>query len=131
MLQFVDIQTEKPYQDRSGISAIGFGLQYSRTNYPLDFQYSSDETAITTFVAIRVNNSGQDMDASTLSISLINADGSYHVCDGQTEFATRLSCGKYYFLVNGRYKSDLFQVVELENLRGVGYDIIGSTLVVY
>ncbi len=131
MLQFVDITIDKPYQDRFGLSEIGYGLQFSRSNYPLDFQYKSDESTITTFSAISVDNIGNDVETIALSTSLITANGVYHICDGQTELAARLSCGIYYFLVNDRYKSDYFRMIELENLRGVGYDIIGSTLIVY
>ena len=110
MLNFVDITMEVPYQDRYGIPVICFGLQNAMENKPLDFSYLATDT-VSDFVAKKVNNLGDVTETINLSTSLIISDGTYHRCDGLTDYATDLEEGVYYFIVNNRYKSDYFNVV--------------------
>ena len=110
MLSFVNIEENLSYQDVFGIPDKDFGQQFATSTAPLDFQYPSTE-AVSSFVAVLIDAFGVDFETITLSTSLINSTGSNHVCDGLTDYTTPLECGTYYFLVNGKYKSELFHVV--------------------
>ena len=49
-----------------------------------------------------------------MSTSLIEVSD-HHICNGLTDFSQKLKPGTYYFIVNGRYESELFCTVELDN----------------
>lgn len=112
MLNFVNIEQEVPFSEKSGMPDINYGMQYSLDYAPLDFNYYSDET-ITSFSAIRINNVGTIIDTTALSTSLITFDSinNRHMCDGLTNFATSLDGGTYYYLVNSKYQSEIFQII--------------------
>lgn len=109
MLNFVDTTQEISFQDRNYTPDIGYGLEVSLKNAPIDFSYKSTET-VDTFIAVKVDNQGNAIESINIETSLIDATGVYHNCDGLTDFATNLECGIYYFVVNNRYKSEHFQV---------------------
>lgn len=111
MLNFVNIENEISYQDRLNSPEIDFGLQIALKNAPLDFQYLSSE-AISSFSAIKIDNLGAIEETISLSTSLINSNGTYHICDGNTDYSTDLDCGVYYFIVNDKYQSESFQVFD-------------------
>lgn len=110
MLSFVNIQENTAFQNRSGIADIDFASEFATNNYPLPFQYESTE-AVSSFTIIKIDSFGSDYEIISLSTSLIQSDGEYHICDGLIAYSSPLSCGTYYFLVNGKYKSDLFEVL--------------------
>ena len=105
MLNFVNIENELSYQDKEVRLAASFGIQIANNIYPIDFQYQSDES-ISSFTLIDKTT----LEETSLSTALITADGEYHKCDGLTAYAESLACGIYYFLVNGKYQSEDFEV---------------------
>ena len=109
MIEFVNIENELSFQDRNGIPANDYGLIYARDSKPLPFQYRSSES-VSSYVAKRVNHVGTVVEINTLSTDLINSDGTYHICDGLSDYASNLDCGLYYFLVNSKYQSEYFRV---------------------
>jgi hypothetical protein len=111
MLNFVNINEEIAFQNRTGISDASFGLQVALDANPLDFQYSASE-AVTSFSAIRKDITGAVVETISLSTSLITYDAinSLHICDGQTPYGTPLECGIYYFLVNNKFQSEDFDL---------------------
>lgn len=111
MLSFVNIENEISFQDRLNAPEVDFGLQIALKNRPLDFQYLSSE-AVSSFSAIKISNIGIIEETISLSTSLITSNGTYHICDGNTDYSTDLDCGVYYFLVNGKYQSESFQVFD-------------------
>ena len=114
MIEFVNITEEVAFQDKHGISDIGFGHQYARDDRPLDFQYQSSE-AVTSFTANRVDYKGRVTETTDLNTSLIISGGGVHTCTGQTEYEYTLPYGVYFFLVNNKYKSEFFKVINLRD----------------
>ncbi len=126
-LEFYDTQNEINWNKREGYPVDTFGIQGSENSIPLPFEYLATDS-ISTFSLVN-NETGE---TTSLSTSLIISDGTSHKCTGLVNYASDLDCGIYYFLVNDRYRSDIFHTLILdESLIGVGYDIIGSTLIVY
>ena len=111
MLGFVNIENENPIQSKLGAPYLTFGMQYALKSTPLDFQYESTE-AVSTFSAIKVNNLGNYLETVSLNTALITSTGTYHVCDGRSNYASDLDCGIYYFLVNSKYQSEYFTVFD-------------------
>jgi len=110
MIAFVDTEIELSFQDKTGIPDKHFGLEYSLKNKPLDFNYLSDED-VSSFLAIKVDSQGNATESINLSTSLITWDGTYHNCDGLTDYSSDLDEGLYYFLVNSRFKSEYYYVI--------------------
>ena len=113
-LKFHNINNDIPDLDKAGTPMISFGEQYALNTTPLDFKYLANE-AISTFEAIKVDNLGNIVETINLSTSLITYDSvnGVHNCDGLTDYATNLDTCKYYFLINSKFRSDIFQVVDL------------------
>ncbi len=111
MLNFVDIQADLRFRDRTGAPAITFALQGSKSTAPLDFQIETNEAA-SAFVAIRIDSLGNQISSTDIELSLLTYDSPYLLSDGQTDFITDLDCGLYYYLINGRWESEIFAVVE-------------------
>ena len=109
-LGFTDNTIELSWQEKEGSPDYLYGLEYAEDSTPLPFNYLAS-SSITSFKAINY----QTLEETTLSNSFITADGTSHLCDGLTNYTTDLDCGVYYFVVNGRYESELFGVLELEN----------------
>ena len=105
MLSFVNIENELSYQDKEVRLGIDTGIQIANNVYPLDFQYESDES-VSSFILINKRT----LTETSLNTSLIVADGEYHKCNGLTQYTAPLLCGIYYFLVNGKYQSEDFEV---------------------
>ena len=124
MINFSDTDNNIAFQDRLAYPEIGFAVEYSPDNYPLDFQYISSE-AVSSFVAKRIDNMGRVTDTITLTTSLVTLTDGYHICTGLEEFADPLSFGFYYFLVNGHYQSDNFKVICLRNTDCLDIEIGG------
>jgi len=112
MLNFIDITKELPYQSKDGIPYVQFGRQYATDDYPLDFQYLSDESIIS-FEAIKQDYLGNNIGTINLSTSLIELEYGNHVCTGLIAYATPLDTGLYYFIVNSKYKSEDFNVITI------------------
>jgi len=115
MLNFVNILEETPFQDKVNISDEMFGLQMGLPKTPIDFQYIASE-AITSFDAIRKDITGDAIETISLSTSLIAYDiaNNLHICNGQSNYATELDCGIYYYLVNEKYQSESFNIIDIE-----------------
>lgn len=109
MLRFVDITEDLSYLERSGIPWNIFGIQFSPNDKPLDFQYISSE-AIASFTANKINLQGNIIETIILNTSLVTLSSGMHICTGQINFAANLEGGLYYFSINDRYNSELFQV---------------------
>jgi hypothetical protein len=127
-LEFYDTLFELDFEDKEGAPDFFFGSQFSKVNFPLDFEYLSTDS-VSSFVAVKYNNLGKIEDTITLSTSLIESDGTSHKCDGLTEYTTHLEKGIYKYVVNDRYVSAKFRC--FSPLRGINYDIIEKTLIVY
>ena len=108
MLRFVDITKETPIQEQDGY--VLFGRQIALSTTPLDFQYESDEP-VSSFIVVRKDRLNKTLETIDLNTDLISYDGSYHICNGQTDYSEALECGLYYFLVNGKYQSEDFEVL--------------------
>jgi hypothetical protein len=110
-LEFYDTQNDINWRDKIGSPVDSYGIQFGENSKPLPFRYFASD-AVSTFVA--VNNT--TLEETSLTTSLITSDGTYHTCDGLNDYSSDLSAGTYYFLVNDRYRSDIFCVVELQNV---------------
>jgi hypothetical protein len=127
-LHFFDNTIDIEFRNKPGKPYLYLGVEYSENSNILPFRYLSSES-ISTFQLIELNTLGQAINTTTLSTSLVNSDGTYHY-NNDSEYNFR--CGTYYFLINGKYESEIFEVTELENVPdGIGYDIIEITLEVY
>jgi hypothetical protein len=111
MINFVNIENELSFQTKFGIPDKCYGLEIAKKNSPLDFQYKSNEI-VSSFLAILVNSNGIVIDSINLSTSLIDDSEDYHICTGLIDYASNLDAGIYYFLVNSKYQSEYFVVVE-------------------
>jgi len=130
-LAFYNTDYTISWREKAGAPYICFGSQLAENSYPLPFRYKATD-AVSTFKLIEINTYGVIINETSLSTSLITSDGAYHTCTGLVEFSTAyIETGLYYFEVNGQYESELFQMMELENVGGIGFDIIGDTLIVY
>lgn len=110
MISFVDIRVEDSYQLKNGNPFIGFGVECGLNDYPIQFQYKSTES-ISSFVVVSVDTNGTEIERFTLSNSLIQSNGNYHICNGLISYSTNLTGGYYYYIVNDYYVSDYFQVI--------------------
>ena len=110
MLGFVNITEELSYQKKFGIPDEYFGIQYALKDTPLDFQYSASES-VSNFQAVKVDNTGEIIEITSLSTSLITYASSMHTCTGLVNYSTALDCGVYYFLVNDKFQSDYFRIL--------------------
>lgn len=113
-LSFVDINYQTPFWMRSGIPISTFGMQYMENTRMLPFIYLASDS-VSSFTAVKITSSFQTIAEYDLSTSLISSDGTYHICDGQTDFIASLECGFYYFIVNNKYYSDIVKTLELDN----------------
>lgn len=115
MINFVNIEQEETFQEKYGIPAVCFGLEYSSNLAPIDFRYIAEE-AVSTFKAYKVDSIGNILAEIDIETSLIDTEWVsgifYHFCDGLTDFITELPEGTYYFLVNDKYQSEYFNAVE-------------------
>jgi hypothetical protein len=109
MINFVNTQNELSFQTKFGIPDKCYGLEIAKKNAPLDFQYDSTD-AVSSFIAVKVDNLGNAIDSVNLSTSLIDSTGTQHICDGLTDYSSDLDAGLYYFLVNSKYQSEYFVV---------------------
>ena len=128
-LAFHDINYTASWRNREGAPDVCFGIQYAENNNPLPFRYLADDS-VSEFKLVKIDNRYNVLEEFTLNTSLITSDGTYHTCTGIDAFSSYIFEGLYYFEVNGRYESDIFAMVELDNT-GIGFDIIESTLIVY
>jgi hypothetical protein len=110
-LEFYDTQNDINWLDKIGSPVATYAEQYGENSTPLPFRYFASD-AVSTFVA--VNNT--TLEETNLTVGLIASNGTYHTCDGLSDYSSDLSAGTYYFLVNDRYRSDIFCVVELQNV---------------
>ena len=111
MLGFVNIESELSFQSKYGIPTDTFALEYSLKDTPLDFQYTAAE-AVSAFIVVKVDNVGNIIETVVISTSLITYSDGQHICTGLVNYASPLDCGLYYFLVNSKYQSDYFQVLQ-------------------
>lgn len=111
MLEFVNILEEKPFQERYGTPDVLFGIEKAYTERPLSFMYLED-SAVTSFTAVKVDQLGSIIKEVSLSTSLIvlysYGGNTYHLCDGLTDYISDLDEGIYYFLVNEKHQSGYF-----------------------
>jgi len=113
-LTFFDNTIDIPWSEKSGKPWPLFGIELAENSTPLQFSYLSSD-AISSFKAIKVDNNLRVLSETILLTSLVSSDGSYHECTGLVDYGLTLECGVYYFKINGRYESELFGVVELDN----------------
>jgi hypothetical protein len=128
-LRFVDITEENPYWQKQGVPDLNFGVQLASRDYPLAFQYKATDS-VSSFTLMQIDGQYNTVNETSLSTSLITSNGVYHICTGTVEYGIILNKHVYYFKVNDRYFSDIFAAFDPYN-RGIGYDIIEQTLVVY
>ena len=128
-LRFVDITKENPYWQKQGAPDLFFGIQLASRDYPLMFQYEATDS-VSSFTLVKIDSQYNAVDETSLSTSLISSNGVYHLCSGTVEYGIILSKCVYYYKVNDKYFSDIFAAFDTYN-RGIGYDIIERTLVVY
>jgi len=114
-LEFFDNFATVPWRDRIGSPDISFGTQYAENSTPLQFDFLSTES-LRTFKARKIDNLGNTIYEYDLSTSLITATGTHYICSGTVDYTVALQCGLYYFIVNDRYESELFEVIELDNI---------------
>ena len=129
-LNFHDANNNIPWINKLGAPYILFGLPAFNNVYPPSFKYLSS-SAVSLFNFIKIDTLGNIIEEISLSTSLILSDGISHTCTGQEAYdISYMFPSLGYFVVNGRYESDIIHIIETDN-RGVGYDIIGTTLIVY
>jgi len=109
MLRAVNTEKNVPYLQRYGIPALLLGSQYSQNNKPIDFQYAASEV-VTKFEAVKIDLQGNIIEAITLSTSLVVLSSGRHICNGQTDFASNLTENIYYFNINDKYHTEIWQV---------------------
>lgn len=113
-LEFIDSNYQVPRWQKFGAPDIAFGSQYMENTRPLPFIYLASDS-VSSFKAVKVSTTYQVIAEYDKSTSLITSDGTYHVCDGLTDFVSSLECGFYYFIVNNRYVSDIVRTEQLDN----------------
>lgn len=129
-LNFINTDYNISWRKKIGSPDILYGLPVFDNRMPPAFRYlASDDVSSFKFVTITpLGIIGEEINIST---SLITSDGTYHTCNGSSLYpSSYMSPSIGYFEVNLKYESDIVQLAKVEN-RGIGYDIIGSTLIVY
>lgn len=125
-LGFVNLEYENPFRLKDGAPDLGYAKEYSENSNILSFIYEATDS-VAKIDLIELDAIGQEKEPVSLSTSLISSDGSYHT---STQGSHSFSGGRFFFRVNDKYESDVFYISELENI-GVGFDTIGTTLIVY
>jgi len=127
-LDFFDNTEDIPYNDREGKPDILFGIEKAPHHLPLHFRYEATD-AVSTFSLVKIDIDYNIISTTALTTSLIASDSTYHTCSGTVEYSVAIELGIYYFLVNDRYQSQIFQAIAIA--QGVEYDIIEENLIVY
>jgi hypothetical protein len=129
-LNFFDTNYTISWRKKIGSPDILFGLPIFDNDKPPAFRYLATD-AISTFKFIKINTLGTIIEEVSLDSSLVASDGTYHTCNGLIGYTSNYMFPALgYFEVNSRYESALLKIAETSN-SGIGYDIIGTTLIVY
>lgn len=113
-LEFYDSNYDIPDYLKEGAPEITFASEFGTNLEPLPFQYRAFEV-VSSFDLVKMSRDGTIISTTSLSTALITYDSvnGIHMCDGLTAYTDVVLCGLYYFSVNNRYVSKVFEIFEL------------------
>jgi len=109
---FFDNTKDEPEWNKRGAVYARFASEYSTNIQPNKFRYLSTET-VTSFELLKINENYEILETTSLDTSLINVADGYHTCSGLIAYSADILPGLYYYRVNNRYYSSVFEVFSL------------------